>query len=171
MATDAPPPAFKWMPIDGPVPTFKWEWEGDVSLSSDRNGRLGLMNEQAHKPLDGSIQAFKEIEGELKAELKKIRHDREKHAPGYFASVQNLSDEQLTKFSGQSSQCSAICNLLLNAPRSCKLFVTETNPSTSRQLRPSSRRERHQRQQNALRQGQHPRIRLGLYPLPRPRLR
>jgi hypothetical protein len=47
-----------------------------------------------------AIKAFNEIEPDLKKMLQHLRHDTNKHEPAYFAAVHNLSDKQLTNFSG-----------------------------------------------------------------------
>jgi hypothetical protein len=47
-----------------------------------------------------AIKAFNEIEVDLKKTLQHLRHDTNKHEPAYFAAVHNLSDKQLTNFSG-----------------------------------------------------------------------
>lgn len=66
-----------------------------------------------------SIKAFNEIEVELKKTLQHLRHETnsklplfsgqeppntwQEHEPAYFAAVHNLSDKQLTNFSGISN--------------------------------------------------------------------
>ena len=47
-----------------------------------------------------AIKAFSEIEVDLKKMLQHLRHETNKHEPAYFAAVHNLSDKQLTNFSG-----------------------------------------------------------------------
>jgi hypothetical protein len=47
-----------------------------------------------------AIKAFNEIEVDLKKMLQHLRHQTNKHEPAYFAAVHNLSDKQLTNFSG-----------------------------------------------------------------------
>jgi len=47
-----------------------------------------------------AIKAFNEIEVDLKKMLQHLRHETNKHEPAYFAAVHNLSDKQLTNFSG-----------------------------------------------------------------------
>jgi hypothetical protein len=74
-----------------------------------------------HAPKEESIKAFKEIEVDLKKYLQHARHSYNsesyvgfsgtgllihaiaEHEPEYFAAVANLSDEQLTTFSGMLS--------------------------------------------------------------------
>ncbi|CZS90902.1 hypothetical protein WAI453_003902 [Rhynchosporium graminicola] len=59
---------------------------------------LGL----AHPPKEGSINAFNEIEIDLKKMLQHLRHEHDKHEPEYFAAVKHLSNEQLTNFSADN---------------------------------------------------------------------
>ncbi|TAQ89004.1 hypothetical protein B7494_g2682 [Chlorociboria aeruginascens] len=53
----------------------------------------------AHEPKEESINAFKQIEVDLKRTLQHLRHDSAKHEREFFAAVENLSDKQLTNFS------------------------------------------------------------------------
>lgn len=49
-----------------------------------------------------SIKAFNEIAVELKTLLQHLRHETNKHEPQYFEAVSELSDRQLTNFSGEN---------------------------------------------------------------------
>ena len=53
---------------------------------------------EAHAPLQASIDAFNTILPSLKDELTKLRRDHDKHEPEYFARVSSLSDSDLTSF-------------------------------------------------------------------------
>jgi len=54
-----------------------------------------------HQPSDESIKTFQHIQHELKKELRKLRHNLNKHDPEFFAAVRSLSDEELTDFNAQ----------------------------------------------------------------------
>jgi len=70
----------------------------------------------AHPPKEESIKVFNEIEVDLKKMLQHLRHETNKHEPEYFAAVRNLSDKQLTNFSGiPRSPIGIDCHLLTRA--------------------------------------------------------
>ncbi|KAG9245634.1 hypothetical protein BJ878DRAFT_418797 [Calycina marina] len=51
-----------------------------------------------HAPKEESINAFKEIEIDLKKLLQHMRHEHDKHESEYFSAVSQLSDHELTTF-------------------------------------------------------------------------
>jgi hypothetical protein len=82
-----------WPPLtpsswDLPIPPSKPEYRVQGGPGTDIMHRVD------------AIKAFNEIEVDLKKMLQHLRHDTTKHEPAYFAAVHNLSDKQLTNFSG-----------------------------------------------------------------------
>ncbi|KAK4128274.1 hypothetical protein N657DRAFT_638718 [Parathielavia appendiculata] len=57
-----------------------------------------------HEPKEESIRVYKQVEHELKRSLVRTRHEYNKHEPEYFATVQHLSDAQLTGFGADDIQ-------------------------------------------------------------------
>jgi len=53
---------------------------------------------EPHAPKEASVTAFTTILPALKHELIKVRHNHDKHEPGYFAAVSSLSNDDLISF-------------------------------------------------------------------------